>query len=101
MATLARREGSPEHLRIGLAAAGLASGTGDQREAMLVLSMLWRSADVLGLDPEAEFRSAAERLDMSQALLAFGARDPEDRTIEAMGYVEVEDELGFHYERTW
>lgn len=40
MATLARREGSPERLRIGLAAAGLASCTGDQHEPMLVLPLL-------------------------------------------------------------
>lgn len=101
MATLARRDASPEQLRLGLAAAGLAVATGDPREGLLVLPLLWRSADVLGLDPSAEFRAVAHELDDGEHLLDFVAREPEDQTIEAMGYVEVDDDLGFHYERTW
>lgn len=101
MAALARREASPDHLRIGLAAARLAGGIGDQRETLLVLPLLWRSADVLGLDAEAEFRTAARTGNGGEVLLEFSDRGPEDRTVEAMGYVEVDDEFGFHYERTW
>lgn len=101
MATLARRETSLERLRVGLDALALASSLGDSREALLIMPLLWKSAENLGLDAETEFRISAERAGDGEAIAGFAQRDREDRTIEAMGYVEVEDELGFRYERTW
>lgn len=101
MATLARREKSPERFRNGLLAAGLASSGGDQREVLIVLPLLWRTAEVLGLDAAAEFRSATYRLEAGDVVGDFVRRRPADRSIEVMGYVEVDDELGFRYERTW
>ncbi len=99
-ASLARIEGSIERLRSGISAAALAAAIGDARDALLVLPLLWKSTAELGADPVAEFRSAAEQVG-GFALLEFAERPAEDQTIEAMGYIEVEDEFGFHYERTW
>ena len=101
MATLARREASVDQLRSGLDAAALVSLAGDVREGLLILPLLWRTAAALGLDAGSEFRAAAERVGGGGPLLEFAARKPEDQTLEAMGYVEVEDEFGVHYERTW
>ncbi len=100
MASLARKERSVDRLRSGIRAAALAGAVGDAREGLLVLPLLWRTASALGNDPDAEFRSAAAEVG-SENLVQFARRDPEDQTIEAMGYVEVDDEFGFHYERTW
>lgn len=105
MAILARRSGDPERLRAGLAAASAASTAEeeDEREVILILSLLWRSAEVLGLDAESEFLAAAERFDRSRAwpLTEFPERSPRDRPIEVMGYSELDDEFGFRYERNW
>ena len=101
MATLARREMSREHLRVGLSAAGLACGLDDDREVLLILPLLWRSAKVMGLDANAEFRAVATGSDGRKVLGDFASRRAKDKTLEVMGYVEVEDESGFRYERTW
>jgi hypothetical protein len=99
MASLARRIRLPQAIRTGLLSVVLAAPLIDRHEGMLVLPLLWRSAEVLGLDPAEEFRSASS-YDGGE-LLEFLRRDPSDRTIEAMGYVEVETKDGFRYVRTW
>lgn len=101
MASLSRFKSDAGHLRAGLLAAVFATGSEDGREVLLVLPLLWRSAEVLGLDPAEEFRKAADRTGRGQFLLDFTGRSPEDRSIEAMGFKEIEDEFGFFYERTW
>jgi hypothetical protein len=102
MATLARRTGDADHLRAGLDAMVLAHlGTAD-RDAVIPLALLWRSAEVIDLDPREAFVAAERRAGVDGGALArFADRPPEDRGIDAMGYREVEDEFGFHYERTW
>lgn len=101
MATLARREMSQEHVRVGLSAAGFACGLDDDREVLLILPLLWRSAKVMGLDAKAEFRTVATGSDGRKVLRDFASRRAKDKTLEVMGYIEVEDESGFRYERTW
>jgi len=101
VATLARRNRLPQSIRTGLLSAVLAWPFIDPHEGMLVLSLLWRSAEVLGLDPAEEFRSASVDSYDGQELLEFLRRDPIDRTIEVMGYAEAETEDGFRYVRTW
>jgi hypothetical protein len=102
MATLARRTRDAGRLRAGLDAMVLAHlGTAD-RDAVVPLALLWRSAEVLDLDPREAFVRAEEAAGVrGGALTRFAERSPEDRGIDAMGYLEVEDEFGFHYERTW
>lgn len=103
MASLARRDRTPSHLRRGLLAAGLAASIGDQREATLVLPLLWRTAEILDLDPAHEFTSINERIGGpgGKQLTAFASRSSEDQSIESMGYIEDRDETGFRYRRTW
>lgn len=102
MASLARREGDLDRVRTGLATVALASTIDVSRDLLVVLPLLWRSAEVLGADPTALFLAAADRVGGSETLEQFTERAPEDRSIASMGYVEVDDEdLGFHYERTW
>ena len=100
MASLARRTGSHRELITGIRAAALALTVGDQRDGVLVLSLLWRTTEVLGIDAASTFRSTALDVGSSQ-LDEFADRLPENRSIESMGYVEIEDEDGFRYERTW
>lgn len=100
MATLARRELSPEPLRLGLAAAALTADVEDVRDTLLVLPLLWRSAEVLGYDPRASFRAAHAAVGRGP-LAEFATRPAADRGIDVMGYVEVDDADGFRYERTW
>jgi hypothetical protein len=102
MASLAARTSDRDALRSGLLAAAVATVASDVRDALLVLPLLWRSAEHLKLDPATELAMAAKRLPLASATLEqFAARSPEDRKIEAMGYVESVDEDGFRYARTW
>lgn len=104
MAALAVRERDPEHLRRGLLALGLAASVSyDIREEILVMPLLWRSAELLGIDPAHEFTAigAAVGGPGGEQLVSFVRRSARDRGIEAMGYVEDTDEGGFRYRRTW
>ena len=102
MAVLARRESSPDRLRSGLAAVAITADDDDARDAIPVQALLWRSAEVLGLDPADEFTRVAREVGDQAGFVEFTTRGPDDRSIDAMGYVEVEDpDLGFTYERTW
>lgn len=102
MATLARRTADVSRVRAGLDAMVLAhAGTAD-RDAVIPLALLWRSAEMLGADPKAELLDAERRAGvLDGALTRFADRAPRDRSIEVMGYVEANDEFGFRYERTW
>lgn len=68
-----------------------------------MLPLLWRSAEILGLNPEEQFRAAVEAVGGigREQLLAFTRRSSRDRSIKAMGYFESADEGGFRYKRTW
>jgi hypothetical protein len=101
MAALAVRRHDPDVLRDGIRAVAAAfTVTADEREVLLVLPLLWRSAELLGLDPAAELAGPASGA-APGPLAAFATRQPEDRTIEVMGYRESADDDGFRYERTW
>ncbi len=102
MATLARRTGDAGRLRAGLDAMVLGHGGAADRDAVVPLALLWRTAEVLDVDPREEFLTAEARAGVtSGALSRFADRSPADRAIAAMGYREVDDEFGFSYERTW
>lgn len=100
MASLAVRRRDAASLADGLRAAALATA-GDKRDAMMALALLWDAAGRIGVGPGDTFRSVAGDLPRGgPALERFAQRDPEDQTIEAMGY-RTTDEDGFRYERTW
>jgi hypothetical protein len=100
MASLAVRLGDAEVMRQGLMAVCLSFGVADRRDALLVLPLLWRTAERLRLDPAAELMAVHQAVGCEE-LARFTARRPEDRTIASMGYVETRDDDGFRYERTW
>lgn len=104
MASLAVRTGDPVTVRNGLLAAAIAIVVPDVdvREVLLVLPLLWHSAQRLALDPAEEFEATAEEFPpAARALRQFIARKPADQRIGAMGYVESADDSGFRYARTW
>ncbi len=104
MSMLAVREGSPERLRTGLVAAGIACKlTADIRERLMELPLLWRSAQLLGLDPKREFLNAALRTRAAGGddLAVFARRKPRDQSLEVFWWVEIHDEEGFRYELHW
>lgn len=102
MASLAVRAHQVAALRAGLMAVSLCFSIGAGREAQMVLPLLWRSAELLGVDPMAEFSKARRPGEAGGEILRqFSRRQPEDRAIKAMGYVEASDEDGFRYRRTW
>ncbi|MFY1672500.1 hypothetical protein ACN27G_21440 [Plantactinospora sp. WMMB334] len=101
-AALAVRHAAPRYLRAGLRAAALLAADGDPRDVVVVLALLWRSAELLTLDPSSEFGAVAREIGRYGApLTAFAARPPEARTIHAMRYVEVGEGADFRYECRW
>jgi hypothetical protein len=103
MANEAVRTGKLEHLQNGLCAVALEDGRFDARENILVLSVLYRSAQKLGVDAEDLFAAAATLAhgEMEGLIREFPARPESARSIEAMGYRETVGSAGFFYERTW
>lgn len=73
------------------------------KNALPVISLLYRSMAKLGTEPERllllPIKIVNNRLD--EYLIEFVNRSDEDKSIEAMGYIEGEDDDGFHYIRTW
>jgi hypothetical protein len=101
-AALAVRLALPRYLRAGLRAASLMATNEDPRDVAIVLSLLWRSAELLELDPVGEFNSVAGALGpYGKPLASFAARPPEARTLRAMGYVEVGEGTQFRYQCRW
>lgn len=103
MACLAIREKLEKHIFEGLIAHAIENGKFDWRENILVLSLLYHSAVKIGTDPTLLFNRAAAFAEgeIKKIIQNFPNRVPEDRSIEAMGYVESENEQGFCYKRTW
>ncbi|GII88847.1 hypothetical protein Ssi03_68370 [Sphaerisporangium siamense] len=102
-ASMAVRRQDVRELRAGLLAAAIAQETsGDPREALAALSLLYRAAEMIGHDPDVEF-SALNEFSGGRAggLLDFLRRSPEDKAIEAMGYEEGDDKRGFRFLRNW
>jgi hypothetical protein len=103
MAALAVREVRPELVDIGLSAAAISADLVDFRDALMVLSLLYRSAEKLGLDPSAAFAKVESfgNQYFDECIRRFPHRAEADRSIQAMGYVESEDQEGFRYQKTW
>ena len=103
MAALAVRERSPAFLWSGLRAVALATAhQEDRRDLIIVLALLWRSAEHLQLEPAAEFTAAARSFGRyGEEIAGFARREPQDRTLEAMRYAEVGEGQEFRYEHRW
>ncbi|OPX62881.1 MULTISPECIES: hypothetical protein [unclassified Methanoregula] len=101
MAMLSVRKNNPALLVAGLAARGLALIPADmegQRMALCELTQLHHSAKKLGIDPVSLFHEAVGLAGKESAgILAFLDREPRNRSIECMGYYEVEGPSGLIY----
>ncbi|MGO1055274.1 hypothetical protein [Crossiella sp. CA198] len=102
-ASIAVRHQDARELRAGLLAAAIAlSVTGDFREELPVLALLYRAAEMIGNDPDLEFSEICEKWSgLTREFVDFPRRIPEDKTIQAMGYKEGDDKSGFRFLRTW
>jgi hypothetical protein len=104
MAVLAVRENNPDRVLYGLLAIALEDFRVDQREDLLVLSLLLNSAIRIKADPDALFNQAAAsaRKPVAEALLQFLKNNKKKKKIvEQMGYKETMTAEGFDYTRTW
>lgn len=101
MASLAVRGQDVGVLREGLAGTALACAlTDDPREPVAAMSLLYRAAELIGADPDAEFTATARsggNTAATQALTAFTRRTAADRSPAAMYYVEGCDADGFRF----
>ncbi len=100
MANLAVRELSADSVMDGLIALAIESCRYDQRETLLILSLLYDSAEKIGMNGSEALKRAAlfATTECAQTLEQY-ARKP--ATIRSMGYEEMETSTGFAYRRTW
>lgn len=103
MASLAVRLNSQGPLMTAMTAMFLQIGTGDVREDILRLTLVYAAAQKLGIDPRFVFLESARQfgLQNTSGLEAFLERSDEDKSIDSMGYAEGEDDDGFRFVRTW
>lgn len=103
MASLAIREGSVDIVSKGMEALRIASRLVYEKELLPILLLLHNSAIKLGADWSnlIPVTSGCEENRFKEFCESFLARSATDRSIQAMGYIEGEDEGGFRYLRTW
>jgi hypothetical protein len=104
MASVAVREHSVQPLRQALLALALVGDRDDVREGIMILPLVYRSAELIGAEPAPLFAEAARMCDgamMAKQIETFPARWPMDRQLSAFGYVESVDVDGFRYVLTW
>jgi hypothetical protein len=101
MATLALRSRDSEPVIQGLIAAQLVMMVDDPRDALVTYSLLYRSAEEIGLDASEVFRSTSlvPSGEFRQTPAEFAERDPSIRNISAMGFVLVEGPEGPTYQQ--
>lgn len=101
MAELAVREDSRERLFYGLLALIIEGFKSDYRDNMVIWAPLYHSATKIGIDPAALFSEAASYANntVSEWILDFPKRSPENRSLKAMGFREASAPDGFRYER--
>ncbi|MFB9831703.1 hypothetical protein [Actinoallomurus acaciae] len=102
MAVLAVREREPRWLVLGLRAAALASRIDDIRNVIIVLSLLWHSAQLIDQSAMSMFSGVADGAGrFGEALNSFAARDEKDKSLSAMMYSVRGDGAEFDYVCDW
>ena len=103
MASLALRTMSRLVLLQGLVALIIEGFRLDARENIPILSLLNRSAEKMGIDPSVLFNEATRLAPEPTAtqFKKFSDRSPDQKSINAMGYQELESEGGLLYIRKW
>jgi len=99
MATLAVRRGDAGYIRVGLLALSVArQKTVDSRNDIRAQALLWRSCELLGLDPKAEFEAIPVEFNSASTFItSWLRRSPADKQLAAVGYIESSDDDGFLY----
>ncbi len=100
MAMLSVRKKSAAHLEKGLMALLMTDGRLDYHDMLMTLSLVVRSAQKLALDEDLFFTQVtrhAYRPTIVEDFKAFLRRRPEDKSIQAMGFQEIEGPRGFVY----
>jgi hypothetical protein len=103
MASLAVRERSQTELFLGLMGLVLEGFRHDPRESMLILALHNDAAARIGADTTKVFAEASvyAPMDVARQLTNFVLRNPEKKSIVAMGYDTVGESSTFRYKRTW
>jgi hypothetical protein len=103
MASQIVREQQPTSLCPAMTAIALAIQLIYVKEALPVISLLFHSIEKLGSRACEQILSASPLKNeaLHEYLDEFTRRAADDRSIEAMGYVEGRDSDGFRYIRTW
>jgi hypothetical protein len=103
MSSLAVRTKNVDLIAEALSALAISARLVYFKEVMPVVSLLYRSAQNLGIDPRRPLSDPFCVGDegFSEFVNKFPDRSHEDRSIEAMGYEENSDGDGFLYKRTW
>jgi len=96
-ASLAVREKASERVEWGLRAVCLSESVAGHDEAgeLVATAVLWRASELIGVDPAEVFGNVAAELGevgRGDILRTFAARDPSDKSLETMRYLESEDE---------
>jgi hypothetical protein len=103
IASLAVRMKDRGVLRTGLHAVALSGLSRGSRDAVVILPLFYHAALELAVDPEEVFTAIGSLVEPEARYLleGFTKRSPEDRSIEAMGYIVGSDSDGFRYQREW
>ncbi len=101
MAVWGARLNSRELLLKGLIALVIDDGNYDIRDTIDVMPLLYHSAVKINVDPQSLFNEAAHFFPTQAAriLREFPRRKPEDRSLQAFYYVEVDTPEGLDYKR--
>jgi hypothetical protein len=96
MATFALRRQDPAWIRYGLIAAQLAMMVDDDRSVLPSFALLYRSAELIGVDATSVFREMSFLAEhpMRETPRQFADRAPADKAIEAMGLMLVNEPSG-------
>jgi hypothetical protein len=103
-ASRAVRDNSECVLRRAVIAIGLSLAVSrDLREEILVLPLLLQSASLVELEiaPFLMDSTAPLSAGARSTIINFSQREPRNKSLQSMGFVEAADEDGFRYKRTW
>lgn len=100
-AILGIRQKSEPLVRLGLVAHAIDGlNSGDARDSLIAITLLFHAAKTIGSDPAALFQEAAAMAGpgMATLLLDFLERPPEIQTLQCMGWREVQRPEGVDFE---
>jgi hypothetical protein len=101
MAVLAVRHHQPTDVEAGLLALAFYAKKADERDTILLVSVLFDALKRLGSDPAPLFETTSQKFGGLAVLDNYRLRQPEDQSIEDMGYEAIGEGLDITYRRSW